>query len=72
MIIDREEVKTYREHWMCSNCLGGEFEPTGICLTSMPPQYPHVCDVCGLERNASDIYPRIIHTSDSGVSWPDD
>lgn len=56
----RQEVKTYKVHYMCDdkNC-GGEMQPTGLCLTSMPPLYPHTCSQCGISKNFPDTYPYI-------------
>lgn len=38
---------------------GGEFEPTGVCLTSYPCQYPHICNKCGKTENFHLKYPYI-------------
>lgn len=48
----KEEVKTYRVKLMCDtkDCTG-EMLPDGRCLMSNPPQYPHVCNVCGNTDN---------------------
>lgn len=59
------EVKTYRIRLMCDECDGGEMKPTGICLTSIPPQYPHKCDKCGHEETVrGKTYPTIEHRED--------
>lgn len=44
----QSEVKTIRHQLFC-DC-GGEMLPTGYCLTSFPPQYPHICSRCGKEQ----------------------
>ncbi len=36
---------------------GGFMEPTGSCLTSYPPQYPHVCGKCGTNAVYRVCYP---------------
>ena len=36
---------------------GGFMKPTGVCLTSYPPQYPHVCDKCGTNAGYRVSYP---------------
>lgn len=53
----RTEVKTIRVRAIC-NC-GGEFKPTGMCLTSYPPQYPHKCDNCGKVKTFEKSYPTV-------------
>jgi hypothetical protein len=41
-----------------SNC-NGEMRPTGTCLTTMPPIYPHQCDKCGAIESFKRTYPFI-------------
>ncbi len=51
-------VQAYMVCLMCDKCDGGEMKPTGICLTSLPPQYPHRCDQCGHEETVrGKTYP---------------
>lgn len=38
---------------------GGEMKPTGECLTSYPPQYPHKCDKCGRNVTFNVCYPEL-------------
>lgn len=58
----RVPVNTYLVRLMCDKCDGGEMKPTGECLTSNPPQYPHRCDKCGhMERVRGKTYPRLEH-----------
>lgn len=38
---------------------GGEFEPTGVCLTSYHCQYPHICNKCGKAETFDCRYPKI-------------
>lgn len=40
------------------NC-SGEMLPTGMALMSSPPQYPHKCNVCGVEVNQLVKYPKL-------------
>jgi len=54
----KKEVKTYIVYAYC-NC-GGKFKSTNICLTSYPPQYPHICDKCGKEEIFNFTYPRTV------------
>lgn len=49
------EVKTVVVRMKCE--CGGEMKPTGECLTSYPPQYPHVCDKCGKKATYHIHYP---------------
>ncbi len=56
-------VKTYQIRLFC-DC-GGEMLPTGMCLTSYPPQYPHVCNQCKKSETVHDcIYPKIVHEAE--------
>jgi len=38
---------------------GGEMLPTGLALTSYPPQYPHRCQLCEKQTTRIDVYPRV-------------
>lgn len=49
------EVKVIVVRMKCE--CGGEMKPTGQCLTSYPPQYPHVCDKCGKKVTYRIVYP---------------
>ncbi len=35
--------------------------PTGVCLTSLPPQYPHKCNKCGAQRVYNVSYPYVAY-----------
>ena len=50
-------VKTVLVKMLCQ--CGGEMKPTGTCLTSYPPQYPHVCNKCGTNATYNVSYPEI-------------
>ena len=39
---------------------GGEFKDTGICLTSCPCKYPHICNKCGRPEIFDSQYPKIV------------
>ena len=55
----RTEVRTIMVRLMCDKCGEGEMKPTGVCLTSNPPQYPHKCNKCGAEVTVrGKTYPR--------------
>ena len=56
-----QEVKTFTVSCLCEECGDGWMEPTGICLTSNPPQYPHKCSKCGEIENFRVEYPRTIY-----------
>jgi len=63
----RTRVSTSMVRLICEKCEGGEMKPTGICLTSNPPQYPHRCDKCGHEETVRGgrTYPRIKHEEEA-------
>ena len=58
-MIRREEVKTYRQRLICTDC-GDEMKPTGVALMSSPPQYQHACSK-GHLKVMSETYPNIIY-----------
>jgi len=45
------EVRVFKRQLMCDNDCTGEMLPTSPMLLSNPPQYSHVCDVCGASTN---------------------
>jgi len=45
----------------CPSCGQGWMRPTGIVLTSNPPQYPHKCNACGYEATYGTRYPYVVH-----------
>jgi hypothetical protein len=55
-------VKTVLVRMMCK--CGGEMKPTGTCLTSYPPQYPHVCNKCGTNATYNVSYPEIRYVTE--------
>jgi|APSaa5957512576_1039674.scaffolds.fasta_scaffold298337_2 hypothetical protein len=54
-----KEIKTYRIHYYCDKCGEGEMLPTGKCLMTNPPQYPHKCNKCNEARGFPDKYPAL-------------
>lgn len=50
----RPVVVNYR----CDFCEQADVEPTGVVLTSDPPQYPHVCPRCKKTVNLKATYPQ--------------
>lgn len=55
--IVKEEVKTFVSHMYCPKC-GIELS-TGKFLLSEPPQYEHVCSICGYTHTDINRYPLI-------------
>jgi len=55
----KREAQTYIIRYYCdAEGCEGEMLPTGRCLTSSPPQYPHVCNECGAKKTfRNKIYP---------------
>lgn len=62
MLIERKEVRTFKEYALCDKdyCFG-EMKPTGQCLMSNPPQFPHACIECGNTQNFLVKYPHIVY-----------
>ena len=52
----KHEVKTYLIRYLCDDCGIGTLNPTGITLTSYPPQYPHTCGNCGRHETFINVY----------------
>lgn len=44
----------------CPVCGNGWMRPTGIVLTTEPPQFPHKCSACGYDQTYSVKYPYIV------------
>lgn len=57
-VIKSKEVKVYQDRLYCDEC-GEEMEFTGMCLTSYPPKYPHMCPKCEKRVIMTEIYPII-------------
>lgn len=55
------EVKTSQVDERCPVCGQGWMRPTGIVLTSNPPQFPHKCTNCDYKQTYSVRYPYIVH-----------
>jgi len=60
--IIKTEVKMYVEEWICDkDGCENEMKPTGVCLTSNPPQYLHKCSGRGREETTFNYtYPRLV------------
>lgn len=58
----KTEVKTYNVDYICDECGKGKMKREGPCLTSSPPQYPHICDNCGASvTSRRKYYPHAIY-----------
>lgn len=54
----RTRMIPVKKEMICDKC-GGIMVPTGMCLMSNPPQYPHVCNGCGFTATYNKSYPTI-------------
>lgn len=61
MAVESKQVETREEDYKCDTCNEGHMRPTGMTLTSYPPQYPHICNSCGIAKTFRVTYPRIVH-----------
>lgn len=61
MIESKIEIKTFGVQAQCE--CGGVYQQTGLCYNSLPPQYPHRCNLCGKEETFIDQYPKITYES---------
>jgi hypothetical protein len=59
------EVKTYILRLICE--CGGDMMPTGECMSSKPPQYPHRCARCGSMETVSDKYYPVTTFEEVGI-----
>lgn len=57
----KKEIKSYSVDYVCDQCEIGNLLPTGLCLTSMPPKFPHICNYCNAYYELSKRYPKIIY-----------
>ena len=64
------EVKAFRSVYLCDTC-GTEMEWNGVCYTSNPPLYPHVCPKCFATRTFSTHYPTIVYRSEKEIKETD-
>lgn len=56
----KEIEKCYEVYYICDNCGSDQVLPTGVCLMSSPPQYPHICKKCSTTYVFRNIrYPYI-------------
>lgn len=50
-------VQTVLVQYRCNECDNGTMKPSGIILTSNPPQYPHECNSCFHKQTFLIKYP---------------
>ncbi len=55
------KVDVYEVEYVCDECHKGFMIPTGITLTSNPPQYPHKCAECSNTEIFRIQYPKVMH-----------
>lgn len=63
----KRPVQPMRVSYACDKC-GGDVLPTGLCLTSIPAQYPHDCQQCGERYTFTALYPRIEYVDTVAVA----
>lgn len=61
----KRPVKMYFVTLSCGQCDNGEMLPTGRCLTTSPPMYPHKCNKCGHSVNITGKNYPILTYSDA-------
>lgn len=58
----KTEVRLVRVSYVCDECKNGTMVPTGMCLSSCPPQYPHKCTNCDATINfVNKRYPMLVY-----------
>jgi hypothetical protein len=56
------KVESFEIDYRCDECGEGMMRPTGRCMESYPPQYPHSCTVCKATKTFTNKrYPHIVH-----------
>jgi hypothetical protein len=59
MPIKKKLAIAHEVNYLCDDCGKGVMRSMGICLLSNPPQYPHRCNVCEVEKIFNRTFPRI-------------
>jgi len=54
------ELETVGVEYVCDTCGDGKMISGNMVLTSIPPQYPCVCNKCGATANMGRSYPTTI------------
>lgn len=57
----KTKVESYNVEYVCDECGIGNYEPTGECNLTTPPQYPHVCTHCNHRQVFRKTYPFIAY-----------
>jgi len=71
----RIEVKTIQVDFKCPKCISGFLRPTGMVLSTYPPQYPHKCNNpnCDYHERFMEVsypyttYERITQSNTDGI-----
>ena len=53
-------VNSRQVDFRCPECQNGWMRPSGIVLTSNPPQYPHTCTSCSYKQTFGVRYPYVV------------
>lgn len=64
MPIEVSPMKSVQIDYKCDYCGSGYMRPTGIMLTSYPPQFPHRCNKCGVSMTFVEEYPIARYVAD--------
>ena len=59
------ETRVQQVDQRCPVCNKGWMRPTGIVLTTEPPQYPHKCSSCGYEAVYPMRYPYTVYSENN-------
>jgi transcription elongation factor Elf1 len=53
----KTEQRVIRTDMTCNDCGNGVMRPTGVMLSSHPPQFAHACTNCGAQHAYRVNYP---------------
>lgn len=56
---EQQPLRPILVDYHCDSCGNGHYRPTGMVLSSHPPQYPHRCDSCDEARTFHTEYPAL-------------
>lgn len=65
----RQAMVPVQIDYVCDRCGQGRMRPTGMTLTSNPPQYPHACTACDARGTFLVIYPTVRFEPDPAKPW---
>ena len=57
-------LRPVRVDYKCDKCGAGYMRPTGVLLTSNPPQFPHRCNNCDAHQNFTEKYPTVRYAAE--------